>query len=184
MEIPNSQYELKKPIRVKCVINTLPDSAYLNKYDSLEVVIKKIVARLDKIIIGPPPPPSGLLLFAYGATLLDTTVADYMENEYVISVNAIFNANQQLIQNFVPAVTTVTITNFANISDKVLFIQIPSTEAPFTKWSEVGNLFQQDANIDSNFAGNGVWFKTTRGNSTLYMTRSQTTFTGAVILSR
>ena len=71
-----------------------------------------------------------------------------------------------------------------NTVDRVLFIQVPASEAAFTKWSESGNSLQQNIDIDQTFAGNSLWFKTTIYGNNLYVTRLQTSFTGALILSR
>ena len=100
------------------------------------------------------------------------------------SVDAVFAASQELTGS-ISTGSNISVANFANSADKVLFIQVPATEAAFTKWSEVGNGFQQNIPIDLIFSsGTGIWFKSIRAGETIYICRYQTTFTGAVVLSR
>ena len=120
----------------------------------------------------------------YGATNLDTTIVNNAETDYILSANAVFASGADLLQSFIVNAPTITINSFSNIQDKVLFIQVPSTEPAFTKWSESGNPFQQNLNIDQSFIGTELWFKTMLNGNTLYITRIQTRFTGSIILSR
>lgn len=122
--------------------------------------------------------------FTYGETEADTTGAPLTESEYLTSVtDAIASGN--VYSDSEPLGGNVSVDDFANVGDKVLFIKLPSTEAAFTKWSEVGNIYQQDQPIDPNFAtGSNVWFRSVQGATTYYITRSQTDFVGALVLSR
>lgn len=119
--------------------------------------------------------------FLYGNTPLDTTGDEPLEADYVSSVDSgVIATGGTLV-----AGSNVQVSDFENLSDKVLFIEVPATEEPFTKWSEVGNALQQDQPIDPDYAtGSNVWYRSIRGVDAIYFTRSQTTFTGAVILSR
>lgn len=119
--------------------------------------------------------------FLYGNTVLDTTGDVPSESGYIASVDAATLVTGGPLTGG----SNVQVADFGNTTDKVLFIQVPATEAAFTKWSEVGNALQQDQTIDPDYAtGSNVFFKSTRAGATIYLTRSQTTFAGAVILSR
>lgn len=132
-----------------------------------------------------PTPPPVTFNFKYGFTALDTTGATPLEAAYISSVDDVFTAGDELTGGPLTTGSPVQVDSFTNPSDKVLFVQVPATEAAFDLWSEVGNPLQQDQPIDPNYAtGANVWFKDTRAGETIYITRSQTTFTGAVVLSR
>ena len=123
-------------------------------------------------------------IFTYGETEADTTGAPLTEMEYVTSVtDAIATGNVYTDSETLGG--NISVDDFANDSDKVLFIAVPSTEPAFTKWSEVGNIYQQDQPIDQSFAtGSNVIFMSVQGATTYYITRSQTDFVGALVLSR
>lgn len=122
--------------------------------------------------------------FHYGFTELDTTGEVPPEVDYVTSVDDVFTANEQQTGTFVPG-GNVQVNDFENEGDKVMFMQLPAAELPFTKWSEIGNPFQQNLLIDQTFGtGTSTWFKTQRAGETLYMTRYQTSFVGAILFSR
>lgn len=119
--------------------------------------------------------------FQYGNTLLDTTGNVPSESSYIGSVDVA----TLLTGGPLTGGSNVQVADFGNATDKVLFIQVPATELPFTKWSEVGNALQQNQPIDPDYAtGSNVFFKSTRAGAAIYVTRSQTTFGGAIILSR
>ena len=124
--------------------------------------------------------------FEYGYTALDTTGAPPTEAEYIASVDTVFTASGEVAGT--PEVTgsaTITVTSFGNGTDKVLFLEVDPSEAPFTLWSVVGDSLQQNQPIDATFGtGSNVWFKSTRGSDTIYLTRAQTSFGAAVIFSR
>lgn len=143
-------------------------------------------------IIGVTPPSFVLgsqtvvsgLTFKYGWTELDTTGITPDEASYIASVDDVFTNANELTGTFNSG-GNIQVDDFTNPSDKVLFIQVPISEAAFTKWSEFGNPFQQNQTIDPDFAtGSNVFFKSTRAGELIYITRSQTTITGATILSR
>ena len=142
---------------------------------------------------------SSPFLFKYGVTEADTTGAALTEAEYLASVDATFTAGTELSGIADDSGADVVVDAFGNGTvDKVCFVQVAASEAAFTKWSEVGNPFQQNQPIDQSFYkkdSNGdniipleqlsnVWFKSTRAGQTIYITRSQTSFVGSVIFSR
>lgn len=134
--------------------------------------------------LDPGNPPGSQTVFKYGSTSADTTGDPLTELQMISSVDAVFTASQELTGS-VATGANISVASFANGTDKVLFIQVPAIEAAFTKWSEVGNSFQQDVPIDATFSsGTGIWFKSARAGETIYICRYQTTFTGAVVLSR
>lgn len=133
---------------------------------------------------------SDVFIFNYGATEADTTGAPLTEGEYVTSVHDAETGGNNMT-DAAPLGGNVAVDDFANgvdeddvPIDKVMYIGVPSTEAAFTKWSEVGNIYQQDQPIDQTFSGTNVWFRTVQGGTTYYITRSQTDFAGAIVLSR
>ena len=152
-------------------------------YSKYTITIKgtvlKNLAFLPPDTITPPTPPPVVVGFdyTYGQTDLDTTGAVPTEAEYVGSIVSGVTATAANTGDNVSA-------DFTNTSDKVLYIEVPDTEAPFTMWTEVGNSLQQNQPIDPTFAGSNVWFKTSTTGKTIYITRSQTSFGGEVILSR
>lgn len=128
---------------------------------------------------------SSPFLFKYGSTEADTTEDPLTEAEYIGSVDDTFTAGDEMSGIVDNEGENVVVEDFGNTEDKVLFMQVESPEPPFTLWSEVGNPFQQNQPIDASYAtGTAVWFKTTRDSKTIYITRSQTSFVGAVIFSR
>lgn len=129
---------------------------------------------------------SSPFLFKYGVTEADTTGAALTEADYLASVDATFTAGTEISGIADNTGADVVVDAFGNGSiDKVCFVQVASSEAAFTKWSEVGNPFQQNQPIDQSFGtGSNVWFKSTRAGQTIYITRSQTSFVGSVIFSR
>lgn len=129
---------------------------------------------------------SSPFLFKYGVTEADTTGAPLTEAEYLASVDTTFTAGTEISGIADDAGADVVVDAFGNgATDKVCFVQVASSQAAFTKWSEVGNPFQQNQPIDQSFgAGSNVWFKSTRAGETIYITRSQTSFVGSVIFSR
>ncbi|MBL0233267.1 MAG: hypothetical protein IPQ08_06340 [Chitinophagaceae bacterium] len=132
----------------------------------------------------PPEPPIDDDNFFYGFTEADTTGDPLTEEEFIGFVNDVFTATQEQTGTFTPG-GNITVVDFGNEDDKVMFIQVPAAEAPFTLWSEVGNPLQQNQAIDPDFATDlNVWFKSTRDGQTIYLTRYQTSFTGAIVLSR
>jgi hypothetical protein len=129
--------------------------------------------------------PPATFSFDYGKTALDTTGAPPNEAAYIASVNTVYTASGQIAGAPLATGSNVSVTNFGNTADAVLFMQIDATEAAFTKWSEVGNALQQNQPIDASFGtGTAVWFKSTRAGKTIYITRAQTSFAGAIIFSR
>lgn len=150
---------------------------------------------LSKITGVTPPPnvlgtftpvePPDMFDFFYGYTALDTTGTTPLEAAYISSVDDVFTAGTELTGGPLVHNANVQVDSFTNPSDFVLFIQIPPTEADFDLWSEVGNALQQNQPIDPDYAtGSNVFFKDTRAGDKIYISRSQTTFTGAVVLSR
>lgn len=120
----------------------------------------------------------------YGFTDADTTGAPLTEGEYISSVGDAISANTTM-NTFIPPNGLVSVDDFGNESvDKVLFILLPSTESAFTKWSEVGNIYQQNIDIDQSFSGSGVWFRSVQGANTYYITRWQTNFAGQIDFTR
>lgn len=168
--------------QAKGVLRTGPGSFcfFLNKVTSV-IPPSKVLGET----IASPGGGSGFG-FIYGYTELDTTGATPTESEYVNSVDPALAVPTIFVGATLAAGSNVQVDDFLNPSDKVLIIQVNSTvELPFTKWSEFGNPLQQNQPIDPNYAtGSNVFFKSTRGGYPIYITRSQTTFTGAVILSR
>jgi hypothetical protein len=133
---------------------------------------------------GTPPAPT-TFGFDYGATDLDTTGAAKTEAEYIASVDAVYTASGEVAGTPVDNGSNVQVDDFGNSTDKVLFMQVNGSEAAFTKWSVVGDSLQQNQPIDGTFgAGSNVWFKSTRGGKTIYITRSQTSFAAPVLFSR
>lgn len=131
-----------------------------------------------------PPPPTNFN-FDYGATDLDTTGAPHTEAEYIASVDAVYTASGEVGGAPLAPGSNVQVASFGNGTDKVLFVQIDASEAAFTKWSVVGDALQQNQPIDATFAaGSNVWFKSARAGKTIYITRAQTSFSGALVLSR
>lgn len=131
--------------------------------------------------------------YKYGSTDLVTVVTPGFgslfpsESDFIGSVDDVFTAGDELTATAANVGDDVSITNFGGVStDRVKFLQVPNTEAAFTLWSEVGNPFQQNQPIDAsyNFLSGNVWLKATRGSNNLYMTYSQTYFTGSIIFSR
>ncbi len=134
--------------------------------------------------LDPGNPPGSQTVFTYGSTNADTTGDALSELQYLNSVDAAFAASQE-ISGTINSGANISIGNFGNNTDKVLFIEVPTTEAPFTKWTEVGNQFQQEVPIDVTFSsGTGIWFRSMRAGKIIYICRYQTAFTGAVVLSR
>ncbi|HJY23886.1 MAG TPA: hypothetical protein VJ279_13420, partial [Hanamia sp.] len=129
---------------------------------------------------------SSPFLFKYGVTEADTTGTALTEAEYLASVDTTFTAGTELSGIADNTGADVVVDAFGNGTvDKVCFVQVAASEAAFTKWSEVGNPFQQNQPIDQSFgSGANVWFKSTRAGQTIYITRSQTSFVGSVIFSR
>ena len=129
---------------------------------------------------------SSPFLFKYGVTEADTTGTALTEAEYLASVDTTFTAGTELVATGNNTGADVVVDAFGNGTvDKVCFVQVAASEAAFTKWSEVGNPFQQNQPIDQSFgSGANVWFKSTRAGQTIYITRSQTSFVGSVIFSR
>lgn len=128
----------------------------------------------------PVPDPGSIFTYNYGYTELDTTGEDELpEGDYVTALYPGPRTDVGSLTQYLGGI--VTVPGFENDTDKVCWIWVPSSEAPFTKWSEVGNALQQDQPIDATYtAGTNAFFKT--GN--FYVTRSQTSFAGAIILSR
>lgn len=131
------------------------------------------------------PEPPVTFAYEYGATDADTTGEPLTESQYIDSVDDVFTAGDE-VEGTPPETGAATISvTFTNETDQVLFIQVAASEAAFTKWSVVGDPLQQDQPIDATFgAGSNVWFKSTRDGKTIYITRAQTSFSGAVVLSR
>ena len=129
---------------------------------------------------------SSPFLFKYGVTEADTTGDPLTEAEYLASVDATFTAGTELSGIADNSGADVVVDAFGNGTvDKICFVQVDPSQAAFTKWSEVGNPFQQNQPIDQSFgSGANVWFKSTRAGQTIYITRSQTSFVGSVIFSR
>jgi hypothetical protein len=155
-------------------------------YEDYTVKIKgKVIKNLqflppDAIQAPTPPTEEQGFDFEYGYTNLDTTGEALEEIQYVLSVNdGVIESGSEENKG-----DNITVQDFGNSVDKVLFIQVPATEAPFTMWSEVGNPLQQDQPIDNSFAGSNVWFRSIYQGDTIYLTRSQTSFGGAIILKR
>lgn len=46
MALPLDKYKSKKPIRVKCILNTAEDTVEFKQYDNLETMIKKMILLL------------------------------------------------------------------------------------------------------------------------------------------
>jgi hypothetical protein len=131
--------------------------------------------------------------YDYGSTDINTVTTPGFgslfpsEQDFIDSVDAVFTAGDEITGSEPNTGDNVTIENFGSESDdRVRFIQMPSGEALFTKWSEEGNPFQQDQPIDSSFdpSSPNVWFKSVRDGNPIYMTYSQTIFTGAITFSR
>lgn len=122
----------------------------------------------------------------YGATDLDTTSVLQPESAYVSSVNDTFTGGGALSVVLNSASDLAVSFPVASGDEyKVRFIQVPASESYYTKWSEVGNPYQQDLPIPTYGSGvGGVWFRTERDGETLYVTRAQTKFNGAIKLSR
>lgn len=131
--------------------------------------------------------------YDYGSTDINTvTVPGFgslfpSESDFIASVDAVYTAGDELAGSEPNTGDTVTIESFGgSTSDRVKFVQMPASEAAFTKWSEEGNPFQQNQPIDQSFdflSGN-VWFKSVRDGNPIYMTYAQTIFTGAITFSR
>lgn len=121
--------------------------------------------------------------FHYGFTELDTTAINYTEPDYVASVNLAYPTAANHVGTYTPG-ASVTVQYFGNAIDKVLFMEIPASELAFTLWSEIGNPLQQNQVIDQTFTGSAVFFKSIHNGETVYITRYQTSFTGAVVFSR
>lgn len=121
--------------------------------------------------------------YYFGYTQLDTVTETPTEAEYLAAVDAAYLAATTASATFNPGTTKITVADFlTGGQDKVMFMEIPSAEAPFTLWSsEQFQLFQP---IDASFEGGGLFFKSTRGSNTIYITRYQTTFPAEVVFSR
>lgn len=148
---------------------------------------KKLSVMPPSNVLGTFTPivPPDTFNFTYGFTALDTTGTTPLESAYISSVDDVFTADAELTGGPLVHGANVQVDSFTNPSDKVLFIQVPAVEDDFDLWSEVGNVLQQNQPIDPNYAtGSNVFFKDTRAGETIYITRSQTSFTGAVVLSR
>ena len=121
----------------------------------------------------------------YGYTALDTTGSPPTEANYITSVDTVYTAAGEVHGTPIAIGDPVSVTSFGNSTDKVLFMQIDPAVAAFTLWSVVGDSLQQNQPIDATFGtGSNVWFKSTRAGETIYLTRSQTSFSGAVVFSR
>jgi len=121
----------------------------------------------------------------HGETALDTTGEPPVLQDYLNAKVLAFDGDD--FDVVAPSGSDVEI-DFDNASDKVLYIQVDPSEAPFTKWSEVGNSLQQNQPIDSSFSSEGTAvifaYKDPDTQAMTYFTRFQTSFTGAIILSR
>lgn len=139
--------------------------------------------QLDDVIIVPPPAPGGNL-YRYGFTELETASVDRGESEYQSAIQtALTVAAANGVESYTPGQATLSVLTFRNTTDKVVFMGIPSTEAFFTKWSSGG--LQTDQPIDSAIgAGVALFFRTTIGSFTYYVTRYQTLFAQPVVFSR
>lgn len=130
-----------------------------------------------------PPPVTIPFTYYYGVTELDTTAGSPLEVSFVTSVTDAVTVASAVSYQGVPSLTVV---DFGGVTDKVLFLKVPDTEAPFTLWSETGNILQQNQPITSDFGdGSGaVWFRSVITGFNLYITTYQTTFTGSIIFGR
>lgn len=121
----------------------------------------------------------------WGETGLDTTGAQPVLLDYLNAKTLVFDTSHQA--TVTPSGSDVTI-DFENASDKVLYIQVDQSQLPFTKWSEVGNPLQQNQPIGSSFQIDDTTvlfaYKDPITGVNVYFTRWQTSFTGALKLSR
>lgn len=135
--------------------------------------------------IGPPvDPPPVLTTYGYrfGSSELDTTRDTPPLSAFVGSVEASIDATT--LRNLPGVGITAAL---LTPGDRIWFIIVDASEAPFTKWSEKDNPFQQNLDIDPDFStGVSVFFRYTdpATHKNYYITRFQTSFAGQVILSR
>lgn len=138
------------------------------------------------------PTPPAAFTFEYGATELDTVVTDGLgtlfptEAQFLSSVDDAFTAGTEQTGTEPNTGDNIEVATFGNTTDKVVFVEYPSTEAVFTKWSIEGDPFQQNQPIDPAYTlttGN-LFFSSTRGSDHIIIAYRQTTFGGKLILSR
>lgn len=137
-----------------------------------------------------PSPDATPFDYQYGSTDLNAIyfpgvgVIALHESDFIQSFDDVISAGDEVTGTANNTGDNVRIEDFGGTGDMVRFLFMPDTEAAFTKWSEEGNLLQQNQPIDPSFqyANGNVWFKSARDG--LYMTYGQTTFSGAIIFSR
>lgn len=130
-----------------------------------------------------PTPSPTTITIVYGTTSLDTTGAPPTLQEYLDSVTAA--TDKRTLQLAPGASLAVPLSGTA--VDKVMYISVPVTELAFTRWSELYHPLQQWLLIDTEFGDGSSTFFMYTDTTTLtryYITRVQTSFSDAVVLTR
>ena len=138
-----------------------------------------------------PPDTPGTFDYYYGTTNLDTLapgIGSYTHPTkltMLASVSVVFIGGNELTGTETEE-GNVEIEDFGSDDYKVVFMQYPKTEEKFTKWSEDGNVLQQNQLIDEDFVwGSGaVFFQTERDGDWIIIGYYQTKFAGTIIFHR
>ena len=137
-----------------------------------------------------PPDIPGTFDYYYGVTNMNTN-AGFPGFEHptkltmLAGVNVVFIGGNELTGTMTEG-GNVAIEDFGSDDYKVVFMQYPKTEEKFTKWSEEGNVLQQNQPIDELFSwGSGaVFFQTERDGDWIIIGYYQTKFAGTIIFHR
>ena len=146
---------------------------------------------LEQSIESNPPDTPGTFDYYYGTTNLDTLapgIGSYTHPTkltMLASVSVVFIGGSELTGTETEE-GNVEIEDFGSDDYKVVFMQYPKTEEKFTKWSEDGNVLQQNQLIDEDFVwGSGaVFFQTERDGDWIIIGYYQTKFAGTIIFHR
>ena len=146
---------------------------------------------LEQSIESNPPDTPGTFDYYYGTTNLDTLapgIGSYTHPTkltMLASVSVVFIGGNELTGTETEE-GNVEIEDFGSDDYKVVFMQYPKTEEKFTKWSEGGNVLQQNQLIDEDFVwGSGaVFFQTERDGDWIIIGYYQTKFAGTIIFHR
>ena len=138
-----------------------------------------------------PPDTPGTFDYYYGTTNLDTLapgIGSYTHPTkltMLASVSVVFIGGNELTGTETEE-GNVEIEDFGSDDYKVVFMQYAKTEEKFTKWSEDGNVLQQNQLIDEDFVwGSGaVFFQTERDGDWIIIGYYQTKFAGTIIFHR
>lgn len=137
--------------------------------------------------VTPTPVP---FTFYYGAGELSTVVTGLpgtlpTEDNYTDSILEVFEVGDELTGTSNEG-EDISVDDFENATDKIVFVEYPNTEDPVLFWSEEGNPLQQHQPIDQAFVygSSNVFFISARLDYYVVISYVQTTFAGKLTFSR